>query len=123
MLHFARHGKVGTQAPIGAEDMSAAIATGRALATHALNVYSMMAADPDVEDAKAILRWAKRKGLTEFTERECHRANQSKFPRAADMQAGLGLLAERGYIRKTQALNEGAGRPKGPVIQINPAAL
>lgn len=123
VLHFARHGREGTQGPVSVEDMNAAIATGRALITHALNVYGMMAADPDVEDAKAILRWVKRKGLAEFTERDCHRGNQSKFPRAADLQAGLGLLAERGYIRKVQPLNDGTGRPKGPLIQVNPAVL
>lgn len=123
VFHFARHGAGAANSSVSADDMTAAVATGRALCSHALAVFNAMGADPDIEDAKAILRWAKRHNLTEFTGRDCYKGNRSRFPRSADINQGIAVLVERGYIRMVNKKSEGPGRPQNKIIEINPSAL
>jgi hypothetical protein len=104
-------------------DMQAAIATGWALAEHALAAYGLMGADPDVEDAKVLLTWAQRKGLAKFTQRDAHRNHGSRWPKAGELLAGLGVLEERGYIRhRQQPSGEKGGRPT-VFYEVNPAGV
>jgi hypothetical protein len=109
--------------PIAPDVMRAAIATGAALAEHALAAFGLMGADPAIEDAKHLLGWIRRKGLAEFTQRDAHRNHGSRWPKANDMLAGLCVLEERGYIRKRETSNpDKSGRPS-IVFDVNPIAL
>ena len=123
LFHAVRDVDNVTTKRVSLEDMQAAIATGRALAEHALAAYGLMGADPDVEDAKFLLAWARRKGLTEFTQREAHRNHGSRWPKADEILAGLMVLEERGYIRQRERpTGEKGGRPS-VAYEVNPAML
>lgn len=122
LFHFARHGSDGIRQPIGAEDMRAAIATGKALSTHALAVYGAMGADPAIEGAKVLLRWIKRHGLEDFTAQKAQQDHKSRFTRASEVDEPLSVLVERGYIAELPQLKGKPGRPSRR-YQTNPAAL
>lgn len=122
LFHLARHGSDGIRQPISAEDMEAAIATGKALSTHALAVYGLMGADPAIEGAKVILRWIKRHGHKTFTARDAQQDHKSRFPRASEVDEPLSVLVERGYIAELPQPEGKPGRPSRR-YQTNPAAL
>ncbi len=67
---------------------------------------------------RRVLRWVA--GRATFSKRECFIAHRSRFPRASDLDAVLGLLQERGYIRAV-AREAGPGRPSER-YEVNPAA-
>jgi hypothetical protein len=122
LFHITRHGLDYVTSPVSADDMQAAVLTGEALASHALAVYGLMAADPDAEAAKVLIKWMKRHGLQEFTARDAFQNHKSRFDRADDVDQPLQILAERGYIRLIQPKQQGPGRPS-KVYQVNPAVL
>ena len=122
LFHFARYGAAGIKGQVSAEDMQTAVNTGNALASHALAVFGLMGADPDIEGAKVIARWIKRQHLTDFTARDAHKNHKSRFPHAADIDRPLEVLAERGYIRALPIAEGQPGRPSRR-FAVNPRAL
>lgn len=122
LFHFARYGAAGIKGQVSAEDMRAAVSTGNALASHALAVFGLMGADPDIEGAKVIARWINRQHLAEFTARDAHKNHKSRFPHAADIDRPLEVLAERGYIRALPTPEGQPGRPSRR-FAVNPEAL
>lgn len=122
LFHFARYGANGIKETVTAEDMQAAVNTGNALASHALAVYGLMGADPDIEGAKILAQWFKRHHLTEFSARDAHKNHKSRFPHASDIDRPLEVLAERGYIRALPTAEGQPGRPSRR-FAVNPDAL
>lgn len=122
LFHIARHGQDYKASAVSADDMNAAVRTGEALASHALAVYGLMAADPDAEGAKILIKWIKRHGLQEFTARDAFQNHKSRFDRADALEQPLQILTERGYIRPAQDKPQGPGRPS-KAYQVNPAIL
>lgn len=122
LFHIARYGQDYMTSTVSADDMKAAVRTGEALASHALAVYGLMAADPDTEAAKVLIKWIKRHGLQQFSTRDAHQQHKSRFPRVAELEQPLQILAERGYIRLIQTDQQGPGRPS-KAYQVNPAIL
>jgi hypothetical protein len=122
LFHLARLGSEGIRQPISAEDMRAAIATGKALASHAVAVYGAMGADPHIEGAKTLVRWIRRHELTEFTAREAYKSHKSRFARASEVDEPLLVLVERGYIADIPQPKGTPGRPSR-VYLTNPAVL
>ena len=60
-------------------------------------------------------------GADEFTVRDCYQALKGTFPRRADINPGLAVLMERGYIRRPQPPPDTKpGRPSER-LQVNPA--
>jgi hypothetical protein len=108
---------------VSGADMEAAIATGWALADHALYVFDMMGADEAVDGARAVVKWLRRSGLQTFHSRDAQRLNQRKFPKVADLEPALDELEARGYItQKSAAKQGGRGRPPRE-FAVNPKAL
>lgn len=121
VFHFIRHGLEGISSTINVEDMTAAVETGRALSTHALQVYGLMKSDPEIESAKALLRWMRRHNKQDFTARDAHQAHKSRFLRVAELDKPLDILVERGYICPVLNEEKGKGRPSSTRFKVNPA--
>lgn len=120
ILHVARyaHTEPWTR-PISFDDMDAAVRLAYVLSQHALTVFDCMGADAALDDARAVLAWIKREGLTEFTRRDALRCN-ARFRRAEELDGPLDVLTERGFVRpRPQAIKPGAGRPSR-VFEVNP---
>ena len=85
----------------------------------------MKAKDEDgLENARYVWRWIVRHGRDGFTKRDLHRATQRRFPKADNLDAPLGELFKRGYIRESAKQKQsGAGRPASPQYEVNPLAL
>lgn len=119
LLHIARHAlRQPWMKEISEEDMQAAIKVGHYLSDHAVAVFDLMGADPALEGAKAILSWAQRNQLSQFTFRDCHHANKSRFKKASDMAPCIETLIENYYL-KEQVQKKKPYRPSRTFI-INP---
>lgn len=120
-FHLIENAGGNWQHPLAPETVLAAWAVGEYLIPHALAAYGQMSADPGLMLARRILGWIERKKLTEFTLRECHQAHRSvSSPR--DLEPALLVLCERGFLRLAETqLQEGGGRPKSPLYQVNPS--
>ena len=122
LFHSARFPQELDTRSVSAEDMRAAIETGRALAGHALVAFGQMGADPAVEDAKLILRWIERHAKAEFTKRNAHMDHKSRFQMVDELEPGLGVLEHRGYIRQRTGETGKPGRPT-KVYEVNPICV
>ena len=113
VMHVSRYADGEPAArPVDVQDMRNAIRVGEVLIRHALQAFDAMAADPNLDGARAILRWIEREGRATFTRRDCHYDNKSRFRLAKDLDAALGVLVERCYIRpQTLCAPLGKGRP------------
>ena len=118
LLHLATHLRDGWASPIRSATVRAAIDIADYLAIHALAVFEFMGADPIVADAKSIVEWLECTGDKTFTRRECHRAHQSRFLTAADLDPVLSLLEERGWITKLEQRPVVKGRPPSPAYSV-----
>ncbi len=106
--------------PISPETILAAWAIGDYLIAHALAAFGSMGVDPNVSLATRLLGWIARKGLTEFSLRECHQAHRN-VGTPQGLEPGLRLLCERGYLRqKGGQPRAGRGQAKSPVFEVNP---
>lgn len=112
LLHLARHGPDGLTRPIAAETMADAEQVARYYLAHAMAVFDTLTTDPDHDLARRILAWIEKERPQQFTRRDLHRALQSKrVARAADLDAPLALLIERGYLRDETTSGPKGGRP------------
>jgi hypothetical protein len=93
---------------------------------HARRVRLVGGGDRLVEDAKRVWGWVVRKKREEFKAWEVHKDIQSdtRFPSVESLQAPLGLLERRNYLRvRPPAERKGPGDKSAPVYIVNPAAL
>jgi putative DNA primase/helicase len=101
--------------------MQRALSLARKLVPHAIHTYALMGEGGDIQAARRVLRWIEATGADEFTARDCHQALKGTFPRRADINPGLAVLMERGYIRRAQPPPDTKpGRPSER-LQVNPA--
>jgi hypothetical protein len=122
LLHLASHYRQGWSVPIEPDTIEDAILIARYLVCHALAVFDLMGADPAMADAGAVVAWLERTDVASFTRRECHRALESRFPRARDLDPALTLLEDRCWIYReepTRPQSKG-GRPPSPTYLVNP---
>jgi len=123
LLHLADTLHTGWAAPISTDTMTNAVTIGRYLSEHAVAVFDLMGADPEIEKAGVVLRWIKRAGVSTFTRRDAFRGvTGSRFPKVDDLDPALGLLEGHGWIR-TSPLPLGPkppGRPPSPVYEVHP---
>jgi hypothetical protein len=121
LLHLAQHGEVGHRVPIDAETMRDAENIGRYFLAHALVVHEIMGMDPAVDDARALLGWLAKLEEPWFSKRDAHRANQTWFRKANELEPALNLLESRGWLRRRpEPPHGGRGRPTSPVYDVNP---
>ena len=80
-----------------------------------------MGADPRQEAARKVLAWIARKRCTSFTKRDCHRDLVRTFKDPNDLDAPLGMLVDRGYLRRQpEPQTTGRGRRPSPGFDVNP---
>ena len=88
---------------------------------HARKVHASMSADPKVNKARVVLQWIERSGLREFTRREVHHALFGTFRTVAELEPGLDVLWQYGYLRQRPSPGRpGPGRKPSPIYEVNP---
>lgn len=114
--------KFGPEGEIGEETLASAITIARYLICHAEAVLTDTAAAEGTVDADAryVLRWIKRHGKQEFTERDVHQHGKRRFARATEVVPALEVLKNRHYIRRKPEVKAGPGRPPSPSYEVNP---
>jgi len=124
ILHAAEYSdafspNVLTRHAISAATFRKALSIGRYLIPHARAAFAEMGADPEIEAARALLRWiesAKSVADSGFSRREAQTANPTKFPKVTDLDPALKLLEAHGYIRSLESKRRDSRN-----YEINPA--
>lgn len=107
---------------VEASSVEAAIEIGRYLLDHALHAFDIMAADPELDAARTVLRAFEEDGRAELSKRDVHRRlrGAAQFRRAESLDTPLRLLEEHGHIRRVRRSRR-AGRPS-EVYEVRPVA-
>jgi hypothetical protein len=122
LLHVAGYEGDAHKYPVGEETMARALAVGEYLIAHAIAAFDYMGADPQLEDARAVLAWLRRTGKVSFIQRDLYRAMQTRFRKAEDTEPALTALDGNGWIREAkQERSAGRGRPASPAFDVHPA--
>jgi replicative DNA helicase len=123
LIHLAENLREGWGKPIDAATVHRAAQIGEYYAAHALGAFDDMGADQATRNARTILAWIERTGMTAFTKREVFRAlKSSAIPTAADFDPPLGVLEAHGYLRPldSPAPKRAGGRPPSPSFLVHP---
>jgi hypothetical protein len=120
LLHLAENFRTGWREPIMASTFVCAAAIGDYFLAHAVGVHAFMGADPTIDGARAVLRWAETHDARVFTKRDVHRALSARFPKSADIDAPLAVLEDRGWIRRRPdpPIGPEGGRPPSPTFVL-----
>lgn len=117
LLHLANDN--GADIPISVETMKNAIAIAEVLSEHAKVAYQVMGANKGTEDAKNILaRLSNYTGDT-ITRTDLTRLCRGRFAKAEQMDQGLEILEDMGYIRSVKTEIDYNNRRK-TIYEINP---
>ncbi len=110
---------------ISADCMSRAITIGRYLIQHAKAAFAEMGADPNVENAKRLLRWIERDRVKAFTRRDAHQAHRARFKTVDEIDPVLDLLESHNYIRPQLQMDQETrrGRKASQPYEVNPHVL
>lgn len=127
LLHVAEQGRstAAWEAPIAASTMDNALRIGDYLTAHARAAFGIMSEDPQVDTARFILGWLRRKQLTSFRERDLHRnlMGNARFKRVGSLRPALDLLEEQGLLRRRPPEKAtGPGRTPSPCYDVHPDA-
>lgn len=125
LIHLAEHVRDGYAAPITVATLDAAARLGHYYLTHALATFDLMGADPLLDDARTVLAWIARTGVTRATRREVFAGVKSaRFRKVTDLDPVLDLLVAHGYLRPGPTPDGGpnGGRPPSPPFDVHPAA-
>jgi hypothetical protein len=125
LLHLADNVKTGWRDPIDADTVRAAIKIGNYFLDHAIASHRVMGAGGQLNDARLLLSWLHRTCPASFSRRDAHRAHQSHFARAGDLDPALDLLEEHGWIRREPLPLPGpeGGRPPAPLWETHPTIV
>ncbi|GAA4420245.1 DUF3987 domain-containing protein [Bremerella cremea] len=110
--------------PVERSSVEAAIAVSRYLIPHAEAVFDVMTAleDPTTDGARYLVRWLDETCLEEFSRRDAHQHGRRKFKKVEDIDAPIGELIRRGYVRlKVTEAETTPGRKPSPRYEVNPA--
>jgi replicative DNA helicase len=125
LLHLAQHGTPGLSIPISVNSVTGSCAIGAYFKEHAVAVFGLMQEDKRIKFAKQILGYIKRHRPETFKGRDVIHHTAIKF--MEDVQLGLEVLMERGYIKPAQPnIPEDPrrrGRPEAAVYLVHPAIL
>jgi hypothetical protein len=120
LLHCAMNPVEPWRFPVTLETMEQALDITMVSCTHALAVFSLMGADPNIEGAGRILKWITRHRHQTFTKRQAFQDLKGTFNRAAMLDEPLAVLMERNYIRPIIETEKKPGR-KSEAYEVNPA--
>ncbi|MER7988441.1 YfjI family protein [Streptomyces noursei] len=123
LLHLAAHPEDGWHRPIEAATMAAATELGDYFTAHALDVFTVMSADPAHDAALTVLTKLGTSRPDQFTKRELFRMlPRADFPAISDLDPVLTLLEEHGWIRQLPPPPRAGrgGRPPSPRYETHP---
>ena len=123
LLHLAEHAESSAawESPIRRSSAERAVRLGGYLIQHARAAFGLMGGDPEVEDAKYLLRWIRRAAVDAFTKREVFEATKGRFKKVVAMEPALRLVEEHHFIRaRVRPKREGPGRKPSPTYEVNP---
>ncbi len=121
VLHLAATGDV--HGAVSLATMENAIRIGDYLMRHGLAAYEEMKTDDTLDEARRLVDWMQRKGLSRFTKRDVFNAHRSRFNTVADLDPVLCLLRDCHYLQLFDTPRSGPGQPASPIILVNPALL
>ena len=104
---------------IGADLMTAVIRLSEYLVEHAKAAFNLLGTDETIECAKAILKWLATERLENFSARSCLEKVKGRWPKMEQINAGLNILEDRGYILPEVKDTPARGRPSRTYL-VNP---
>lgn len=108
-------------AEIDADTIARGIELGEYYLAHARAAFAEMGADIEIEGAKHVLAWIRRRGLERFSERDAYQGTKGRFRKVAEIRPALRLLADHNYIRQMPSPERGgSGRKPSPIFEVNP---
>ncbi len=119
LLHFAEHMQKAPYEDISVNIVNASCTIGFYYLEHALAAFGLMRQDERVEAAKKILEYVLCHKPHSFKGRDVLR-HKSIFKTVDDVQPGLTVLLDRGYIREVASGYSGRGRPENIAYAVNP---
>lgn len=130
IFHIVKYGWDAVNVPLEAETLAGAIKVGQYYLEHSMAAFDMMGlSDPqDVKDAKYIISRIEQNSKNSnnskkteiITKRNAYDLCKGHFKSVEEMEPGLQVLVERGYIAIKKEKPAGRGRPSEQ-IYINPA--
>jgi replicative DNA helicase len=127
VLHCIEHAssEPGQRTPwdedINDQTVDHAIEIGGYLISHARAAYAEMGNDPEVEEAKYVLRWIERKGIDTFSKRDAFEGTKGRFRQVTALEPALDVLIAHGYIRTMERPERsGPGRKSSTKYEVNP---
>jgi len=124
IVHLSELGSErGPITPVSAETIQRAAAIGDYFKAAAIGAFLVMATDPGIADAVYLLGRIRHLGNDTVSERELHRACQSRFPKKDGLLAAIDRLVEHGYLIPQQTSQQNTkGRPASPTYKVHTAA-
>ncbi|WP_432738864.1 YfjI family protein [Maridesulfovibrio sp. FT414] len=119
LLHLASAHQI--ESKVEASIMMAATELGKKLVHHARYAFHDMGCDELTSCAQAALKWIADRRIESFSVRECQRAIRGRFPKKKQIEQGITMLEEYGYLVAVPVLSYGPGRPSGPCYRVHPA--
>jgi hypothetical protein len=124
LLHLAANLKTGYREAITDETFTAAARIGDYFRAHATAAHAVMGGGTALGDARVLLEWITRTNVETFTKRDAHRAHQSRFTKAADLDPALELLETHGWTRRhDNEPDTTVGRPPSPTYDVHPGVV
>jgi hypothetical protein len=123
LLHYADSAEGFHSNQISKAAIESACVIGAYYIEHAVVVFGLMKEDTRITTAKKILAYIKRHKPETFKGRELF--NHTNCQSMQDIQPGLNILVEWGYIRESvkQEIGSRPGRPPSSVYEVNPKIL
>ena len=120
LLHFAHFADGFPGKQIQKKMVLSACLLGSYYLEHAKAVFGLMKDDPRIKMAKKILAYIKRDKPKIFKSRDLF--NHTNCQSMQEIQPGLNILIERGYIRELekQTTEKRVGRPEATIYEVNP---
>ena len=100
--------------------MGAALDLAAVFARHSLAALDLMGADPSIAAARKVWAWVESGRRERFTVRDCYKALQGSFPRAAMVREALEALEERAYLAVTVPEAGARGGRPSPFVTVRP---
>lgn len=112
LLRLATRPRDGWGRAINADTLARAARIGGYFLDHALAAFDdVMATDPVVDDARAVLDWITRTRPARFTRRDLFTGtSRSRFRKVGDLDPALALLEQNGHIRQVPPSEPRPGR-------------
>ena len=124
LLHLAQraYSQEPWRFPVEASTFAGARRIGEYLIPHARMAFRQMGSNPQIENARHVLRWLKKHDRSRFQKREVFNGLRSRFERSGDLDEPLIILEEHGYIRQVhQQKRPGPGQPASPTFDVHPS--